>query len=588
MKKTINLNENYGKRLKDELVSQPNTGGLKGEVEILVKNKESGEIESQQKHNLIVYGAREWLLKKVFNTNVANNNDFIKNSEILWFGVGNGGGEPGNPLQCGCTYGSDTDLYNPIRMRSEFNNNLQSPNPYYASRIMPNGDIQSGFYKKITYVSIKEDQANPYKRNNTIYYPNLIAEVRLQVSSDDCCGQTILNNDFEKSYADINEAALFIADRRYDDPAHQTTNLSQSNYDYYHNLSIEREYHEEGINVPQCDKTNQKMEWTSSKPFSPQSVQYYNVYVPVTSESESDYMEVQEDGTNVYFKKISVKPFLLGIYSTDESVVCTGKIELISGGLSYSFTCGNKTNNGNIELTQTLTSLENVYIKSAENILINVIKSNKLNTTETNGVVYTTCRYSNSYSSDFTTIKERSNDFGEENSHRFIFPVGYVFDSDNQLVADPSFIKTSVIRIIQSTDVYHSIKIKEILIDNNSTECKCYVDNETILDLSEGMKIYTYNDSLSNNKISMDNPSTITEIYNAVIETGNKNTTQKSYFIIDRGDNFVNETYEGDGLDAKCYFLTHDKPYIMFNRVCFSTVRISSSREILLIWRIYF
>ena len=86
----------------------------------------------------------------------------------------------------------------------------------------------------------------------------------------------------------------------------------------------------------------------------------------------------------------------------------------------------------------------------------------------------------------------------------------------------------------------------------------------------------------------MDNPSTITEIYNAVIETGNKNTTQKSYFIIDRGDNFVNETYEGDGLDAKCYFLTHDKPYIMFNRVCFSTVRISSSREILLIWRIYF
>ena len=588
MKKTINLNENYGKRLKDELVSQPNTGGLKGEVEILVKNKESGEIESQQKHNLIVYGAREWLLKKVFNTNVANNNDFIKNSEILWFGVGNGGGEPGNPLQCGCTYGSDTDLYNPIRMRSEFNNNLQSPNPYYASRIMPNGDIQSGFYKKITYVSIKEDQANPYKRNNTIYYPNLIAEVRLEVSSDDCCGQTILNNDFEKSYADINEAALFIADRRYDDPAHQTTNLSQSNYDYYHNLSIEREYHEEGINVPQCDKTNQKMEWTSSKPFSPQSVQYYNVYVPVTSESESDYMEVQEDGTNVYFKKISVKPFLLGIYSTDESVVCTGKIELISGGLSYSFTCGNKTNNGNIELTQTLTSLENVYIKSAENILINVIKSNKLNTTETNGVVYTTCRYSNSYSSDFTTIKERSNDFGEENSHRFIFPVGYVFDSDNQLVADPSFIKTSVIRIIQSTDVYHSIKIKEILIDNNSTECKCYVDNETILDLSEGMKIYTYNDSLSNNKISMDNPSTITEIYNAVIETGNKNTTQKSYFIIDRGDNFVNETYEGDGLDAKCYFLTHDKPYIMFNRVCFSTVRISSSREILLIWRIYF
>ena len=588
MKKTINLNENYGKRLKDELVSQPNTGGLKGEVEILVKNKESGEIESQQKHNLIVYGAREWLLKKVFNTNVANNNDFIKNSEILWFGVGNGGGEPGNPLQCGCTYGSDTDLYNPIRMRSEFNNNLQSPNPYYASRIMPNGDIQSGFYKKITYVSIKEDQANPYKRNNTIYYPNLIAEVRLEVSSDDCCGQTILNNDFEKSYADINEAALFIADRRYDDPAHQTTNLSQSNYDYYHNLSIEREYHEEGINVPQCDKTNQKMEWTSSKPFSPQSVQYYNVYVPVTSESESDYMEVQEDGTNVYFKKISVKPFLLGIYSTDESVVCTGKIELISGGLSYSFTCGNKTNNGNIELTQTLTSLENVYIKSAENILINVIKSNKLNTTETNGVVYTTCRYSNSYSSDFTTIKERSNDFGEENSHRFIFPVGYVFDSNNQLVTDDSFIKTSVIRIIQSTDVYHSIKIKEILIDNNSTECKCYVDNETILDLSEGMKIYTYNDSLSNNKISMDNPSTITEIYNAVIETGNKNTTQKSYFIIDRGDNFVNETYEGDGLDAKCYFLTHDKPYIMFNRVCFSTVRISSSREILLIWRIYF
>ena len=111
MKQVIKLKpENYSKTLREDVSSSD----LRGYVEVNVKNIKTGEIEHQENHNLIVYGGREWLLRKIFGKMIvtANDdyNDFIQNSGITWVGFGCGGGEPGNPLQCGTTMGSDKDL----------------------------------------------------------------------------------------------------------------------------------------------------------------------------------------------------------------------------------------------------------------------------------------------------------------------------------------------------------------------------------------------------------------------------------------------------------------------------------------------
>ena len=121
--------------------------------------------------------------------------------------------------------------------------------------------------------------------------------------------------------------------------------------------------------------------------------------------------------------------------------------------------------------------------------------------------------------------------------------------------------------------------------DPNTLQCRCYVDNDTITNLQEGMKVYTYEDSNNSNKIPYDTPATITDIYNAK-EVISQDTLERSYFVIER-EGFESEVYP-NGLKCKCYKITKDNPYIMFNRVTFSTIRMSKNRDIVLIWRIYF
>ncbi len=584
MNKTVILNDNYGKRLRDEIMGDP-SNGLKGEVEIQVRDRKTGKIESQQKHNLIVYGGREWLLKKAFTTNVAIDPNYIRNSEILWFGVGNGGGEPGNPLQCGCTYGSDDDLYNPIRMRYEFNSNAQSTNPFYASRILPSGDVVNGYYKKITYVSVKEDQANPYKINNSIHYPYLIAELRLEISPDDCCGQTFLDNNFEKSYADINEAALFIADNRYADPGQQDNTLTYVTQDYtsYNNnrRNMEKSQELPEFEIEEDEYHNiLKYKWTSGNPYPNLSVQYFNIF--------------RAENENVSFNN---QPVLFGIYREGLGTITTGYIELDSHTLRYHFENGEGdgkiVNDGVINnLPNDITSLDNLKFLSNGTIFIKSEKSNKLDPT-VDKPVQSCCMYRNNYTTDFTQINEYENSFETSNVKYYFLPVGYIYDrSEEKYVKDESFIINSIIRVVQSLDFSDTCYIEEIVTDQNTLQCRCYVNNNVIDKLYEGLDIYTYNDESSLNKIPYNNPAKITGIYNAKNEYG-EGTLERSYFLIER-EGLFDEVYKGKsgypqgGLPCRYYRLMKDKPYIMFNRVTFSTIRVSRSRDIILVWRIYF
>jgi len=81
----------------------------------------------------------------------------------------------------------------------------------YASRILESGDSIYGYFKQISNVQIKEDHANPFVQYGITRYPNIIAEIRIELSSNDCNG----NDD---TYQDINEAALFISDSTVDNP----------------------------------------------------------------------------------------------------------------------------------------------------------------------------------------------------------------------------------------------------------------------------------------------------------------------------------------------------------------------------------
>lgn len=198
----INLEDKYGKNLKEKV--SVSTEKLRGEVSIFEKDKSGKLGRLLDRKNMIVFGGRNWLLQKAFGSTMDGSDSGIYNKEIRWFGIGNGGGEPGNPLQAGPSFGQDTGLYQPVRMRDD----LTPSDPgytLYASDYLGN----HGYYKRFSSIVIKEDTANPYTVGNSTSFPALIAEIRIELSSDDANGG---------SYEDLNEAGLFVADPTVADP----------------------------------------------------------------------------------------------------------------------------------------------------------------------------------------------------------------------------------------------------------------------------------------------------------------------------------------------------------------------------------
>ena len=206
-KSIINLQDNYSSNLKEK-ISIVGGGRSKPRGEVTIFEKKNGKLNQLfHKDNLIVFGGRAWLAKKAFGISMEGNDDEMYKKEIRYFGCGNGGGEPGNPLQAGVTLGQDTDLYGPVRLRSELQPG-DSGYSLYTSRFI-SGDSVFGYFKRFSSVTIREDRSNPYDNNGVINYPPIIAEARIEISSDDANGG---------SYEDLNEAALFVADPDVADP----------------------------------------------------------------------------------------------------------------------------------------------------------------------------------------------------------------------------------------------------------------------------------------------------------------------------------------------------------------------------------
>ena len=205
-KKIVNIKDGLSKNMKDHLsIGSPT---LRGAVEVFEKDEQGQLQKIRENHNLIVYGGREWLLRKAFGASIQGNESDIYNKEINWFAAGQGGGEPGNPLQAGATVGSDDDLLSMVRLRSD----LVSGDPGYTLYASEIGGLH-GYYKQFSSVVVKEDHANPYVEDSVTKYPPLIAEIRIELSSDDANGLGGVDG-----WVDLNEAGLFIADPNDPDP----------------------------------------------------------------------------------------------------------------------------------------------------------------------------------------------------------------------------------------------------------------------------------------------------------------------------------------------------------------------------------
>lgn len=194
---TVNLQDKYVMREKLSV------GSLRGEVSIYEnQNGKLGKL--LDKKNTIVYGGRNWLLKKAFGTSLEGNESELYSKQIRFFGVGVGG-ESGNLLQAGASYAYETSLKNQIRLRSD----LEVGNPGY-DMYGSNDDGTTCYYKEFSSINIREDKSLPYSADGiNIQFPQVIAEIRIDLSSGDASTDLIPN--------DINEAALF-ASTAYGDP----------------------------------------------------------------------------------------------------------------------------------------------------------------------------------------------------------------------------------------------------------------------------------------------------------------------------------------------------------------------------------
>ena len=188
----IEMSDTYRIR-KEELISN----ALRGEVSIY--EKKDGKLgKLLEKKNTIVYGGRNWLLKKAFGSQIDGNIADVYDKELTYFGVGTGGGEPGNLLQAGASYAYETGLKQQVRLRTDLDDDISG---MYA----PSEDGVSCYYKKFSSVIIKADKSLPYKSDDdiTIQYPQVVAEIRIDLSVNDACTELLTN--------DLNEAGLFVA-----------------------------------------------------------------------------------------------------------------------------------------------------------------------------------------------------------------------------------------------------------------------------------------------------------------------------------------------------------------------------------------
>lgn len=553
MKQTIRVGDYLSGKLHDEI-----SADLKGYVTIDVKNKKTGEIEHQENHNLIVYGGREWLLRRMFGSAISNNN-YAQNSGIKWVGFGCGGGEAGNPLQAGTTFGHDTDLYEPCRIRFADDSVTDSINSNYASRILPNGSVIPGYYKKISNITIKEDHANPYIENNIRKFPKIIAELRIELSSDECNGENYTENGNLVSYQDINEVALFISDTTIADPG------ARDDHDQLY-LDVVRG------DISQDNVYTNKTYWTSN---------ISNILSPVDNNSNAWTTTITDENSYILYYRNNDDSNWIAINDNLQSISLvngdTFRIERDTESKILSY----KKNGIAIKIDgwDQVVDIDKVVFKLVSVGKFKLEYKNALVNTN-NRSVECELQYRNYSSEVWRTIDSYT--FTDGSDDKSIHSVEVVCNNPN----NPDIDVITNFRVKQTINVTSAIKIKAIERDETSYNLKCFVSKQDIKKIAEGNFVYTDPDTESTNSISKSTPLTVIEVFDPEVDKTQTADQYQPYFVIERQES-TTHSYSGDGLTAYTYVPSKASPYTMFSRVCTSSIRKTQDREIVLVWRIY-
>lgn len=145
----ISISETYGDNCLDDRMSGKLASQRRPQGQVhIYEDDDNGKRKLVHKSNLIVYTGREMLAQRLVDFDNANVQS-TKDEWLQWFGVGDGGVLPADPLDPTPPIMTDRDLYSPV-MISDTTNTLYA-NHQIAGDISPEGFTypETGFYKKI-------------------------------------------------------------------------------------------------------------------------------------------------------------------------------------------------------------------------------------------------------------------------------------------------------------------------------------------------------------------------------------------------------------------------------------------------------
>lgn len=178
----VKINENYGSKcLKDSNKKIHSERKPLGYVEIYEKDEKTGEEKFLGKHNLVVWQGREWVCSKIFDVNNVLISPILASDYISWFGLGESGADPGDPLDPLTVTDDRTELFSPIAI---------------STTDSSCGDLQAGSYYKHYFDSLEfisdSNEGGSY----------VIAKIEITIGTDDANGSGTQN---------INEAGLYVS-----------------------------------------------------------------------------------------------------------------------------------------------------------------------------------------------------------------------------------------------------------------------------------------------------------------------------------------------------------------------------------------
>jgi len=186
----ILIRESYGDNcLVDQVnVNKPVDRRPQGEVHIY-EQREDGKEKLVHKSNLVVYFGREMLAQRLVNVD----NPFVtptKDEWVQWFGVGDGGVRPADPLDPTPPINSDEALYSPV-MISDTTSALYA-DFHNAGDPIPNSTElypSTGFYKKI----FDQEPTNQIEFQTDILNDDryLVIKITTTIGANDANGQQL-------------------------------------------------------------------------------------------------------------------------------------------------------------------------------------------------------------------------------------------------------------------------------------------------------------------------------------------------------------------------------------------------------------